>query len=133
MTEVFADTHYFIAMLGPDGPERSKARQAGAMGGRRLVTTALVMTEVGSFMRRPHERAAFVELVNKLGSMKNALLLPADSPLWRRGLELYEKRLDKEWSLVDCVSFVVMDDRELTDALTADHHFEQADFKALLR
>ena len=133
MTEVFADTHYFIAILGPDAPERTKARQAGAAGGRRLVTTAWVMTEVGSFMRRPHERAAFVQLVNRLGSRKNALLLPADSSLWNRGLDLYLNRLDKEWSLVDCISFVVMSERKITDALTGDHHFEQAGFNALLK
>ena len=88
MTEVFADTHYFIAILGPDAPERTKARQAGAAGGRHLVTTAWIMTEVGSFMRRPHERAAFIDLVHRLGSRRNALLLPADSALWYRGLDL---------------------------------------------
>jgi uncharacterized protein len=133
MTEVFADTHYFIAILGPDAPERTKARQAGTAGGRLLVTTSWVMTEVGSFMRRPYERAAFVQLVSRLGTRTNALLLPADSGLWRRGLELYEKRLDKEWSLVDCISFVVMAERKITDALTGDHHFEQAGFNALLK
>jgi uncharacterized protein len=41
-------------------------------------------------------------------------------------------RRDKEWSLTDCISFVVMKERGLTEALTADHHFEQAGFKALL-
>jgi predicted nucleic acid-binding protein len=41
--------------------------------------------------------------------------------------------MDKEWSLVDCISFVVMTDRKLTDALTGDHHFEQAGFNALLK
>jgi predicted nucleic acid-binding protein len=133
MTEVFADTHYFIAMLGPDGRDRKKARQLGVIGARNLVTTAWIMTKVGSFMRRPHERAAFVELVHKLDSKKNALLLPPEPAVWRRGLELYEKRLDKEWSLVDCTSFVVMADRGIQDALTADHHFEQAGFSALLK
>jgi predicted nucleic acid-binding protein len=134
MTEVFADTYYFIAVLGPDGPERRRALQVGgATSGRRLITTAWVMTEVGSFMRRPHERTAFVELVKKLEAINNALLLPAEADLWSRGLKLYESRLDKEWSLVDCVSFVVMNDRKLTDALTGDHHFEQAGFRALLK
>jgi predicted nucleic acid-binding protein len=133
MTEVFADTYFFIALLGADGPERRKAREAGAIGGRRLVTTTWVMTEVGGFMRRPHERAAFVELVRKLETNKNAVLVPAEAELWQRGLALYETRLDKEWSLVDCVSFVVMNERKLTDALTGDHHFEQAGFKALLK
>ena len=133
MTEVFADTYYFLSVLGSDEPERRRALQAGATGAPRLVTTAWVMTEVGSFMRRPHERAAFVRLVDRLGSKKHAVLLPAEPGLWRRGLELYEDRLDKEWSLVDCISFTVMSDRKITDALTGDHHFEQAGFNALLK
>jgi predicted nucleic acid-binding protein len=48
------------------------------------------------------------------------------------GLELYHARPDKDWPLTDCISFVVMDDEKLTDALTGDRHFEQAGFKALL-
>jgi hypothetical protein len=46
---------------------------------------------------------------------------------------LYFQRRDKEWSLTDCISFTVMSDEGLTDALTGDHHFEQAGFTALLR
>jgi len=52
--------------------------------------------------------------------------------VFSRGLLLFDSRADKEWSLTDCISFVVMEDRGLTDALTADHHFEQAGFRALL-
>jgi len=50
-----------------------------------------------------------------------------------RGLALYISRPDKDWSLTDCISFVVMKERGLTGALTADHHFEQAGFVALLK
>ena len=48
-------------------------------------------------------------------------------------MDLYDSRNDKQWSLTDCISFVVMQDYEITDALTGDHHFEQAGFRALLR
>lgn len=37
------------------------------------------------------------------------------------------------WSLTDCSSFIVMEERGLADAMTADRHFEQAGFRALLR
>jgi predicted nucleic acid-binding protein len=60
------------------------------------------------------------------------LVLP-EPVLWRRGVDLYADRPDKEWSLTDCLSFVIMKDRGLTDALTADHRFIQAGFPALLR
>ena len=131
MTEVFADTFYFIAILGSDAQERRKA--FAAANAAMLVTTPWVMTEVGGFMRRPHERAAFINIVRDLRSSNDVVLLPAESGLWQRGLELYENRMDKEWSLVDCISFVVMTDRKITDALTGDHHFEQAGFNALLK
>ena len=49
------------------------------------------------------------------------------------GRQLYRERADKEWPLTDCISFVVMQEHGLAEALTADHHFEQAGFKALLK
>ena len=63
----------------------------------------------------------------------SAVVVPAETDLFRRGLDLYHNRPDKEWSLTDSISFVVMKDRGLTEALTGDHHFEQAGFVALLR
>ena len=58
----------------------------------------------------------------------------ASSPeLFASGSDLYAQRLDKDWSLTDCISFVVMRERGIAEALTADHHFEQAGFTILLR
>jgi len=53
--------------------------------------------------------------------------------LFTKAVKFYSERMDKEWSLTDCISFVVMKERKLTTALTTDHHFEQAGFRALLR
>lgn len=50
-----------------------------------------------------------------------------------RAIELYSTRSDKEWDLIDCISFVVMQDHGITEALAADQHFVQAGFRALLR
>jgi len=67
------------------------------------------------------------------GYAPNVTLKLSPSPeLFDRGCELYTSRSDKEWSLTDCISFVVMKERGLTDALTPDRHFEQAGFKILL-
>lgn len=60
-------------------------------------------------------------------------IVPASQALFRSGFDLFARRPDKEWSLVDCLSFVVMKQRRLKDALTTDHHFEQTGFRALLR
>ena len=62
----------------------------------------------------------------------NMRVVPLESQLLSQGLDLYEKRPDKEWSLTDCVSFVVMRGHRLSDALTTDRHFTQAGFRALL-
>jgi predicted nucleic acid-binding protein len=56
----------------------------------------------------------------------------ASRALLEEGISLYGARADKEWSLTDCISFVVMRDEGIIQALTGDHHFEQAGFKALL-
>ena len=79
------------------------------------------------------ERELFARLVPHLRSHPNVRIVPASRELLDRGFELFSRCADKDWSLTDCTSFVVMREEGLTDALTTDHHFEQAGFKALLR
>jgi uncharacterized protein len=59
--------------------------------------------------------------------------VPAATPLLDAGIALYSQRTDKLWGITDCISFVVMQRHQITEALTTDHHFEQAGFIALLR
>jgi hypothetical protein len=61
-----------------------------------------------------------------------ATIIGPDQYWFDAGMELYADRPDKDWSLTDCISFVVMQERGITDALTGDRHFEQAGFRALL-
>ena len=77
-------------------------------------------------------RAAFLRLVDNVKNNPLCLIVPASQPLFDQGLALYAERPDKEWSLTDCISFVVMREHGLTEALTGDRHFEQAGFNALL-
>ena len=81
---------------------------------------------------KPTATPRFTRLLALLRQQADVEILPASSSLFRRGCELHAKRLDKEWSLTDCISFVVMEERGLTGALTSDHHFEQAGFSVLL-
>jgi predicted nucleic acid-binding protein len=60
-------------------------------------------------------------------------IIPYDSAVYRAGFDLYSQRPDKDWSLTDCISFAVMTERKLMDAVTADHHFEQAGFRAIFK
>ncbi len=79
------------------------------------------------------DRASAAGFVARMLGSPESRLIPLDRSLLLAGLTLYESRRDKEWSLTDCISFVVMRDHGLTDALTADKHFIQAGFRALLR
>jgi predicted nucleic acid-binding protein len=99
-----------------------------------IVTTEYVLTEVANHLSSSENgRARFGRFLADLKADPNTELLESSHELWEHGVSLYLRRPDKEWSLTDCISFVVMDERHLEDALTADHHFEQAGFRALLR
>jgi len=74
-----------------------------------------------------------VRLLNIMEFSPSLLVMPVGQDLARRGLELFCHRADKEWSWTDCISFLVMEERRLRQALTTDEHFEQAGYVALLR
>ncbi len=85
-----------------------------------------------SLARGPN-RALFVELYRDLADDRRVTIVPPTQDLFAQGIELYAQRRDKEWSLTDCLSFIVMRQYGLTDAPTADRHFEQAVFTAVLQ
>lgn len=134
MSTLFADAFFFVALLNPRDRAHSLANTYIEPDLELpLLTTTWVLVEVGDAMSTSTtNRAAFVDLFRLLTTHPAVEVVPGDECL-PRGLHLYERRPDKVWSLTDCISFAVMSDRGLTDALTGDHHFEQAGFRALLR
>jgi len=132
MKAVFADTSYYVALLSDRDVHHAAAISYGASESVSIVTTEFVLIEVATFFRRPADRVGFVRFDAHLRSDSQATVLPATAELYKSGLALFAARPDKEWSLTDCTSFAVMTERKLTDALTADVHFVQAGFKALL-
>ena len=133
MISRFADTFYFLALLNPDDAAHTKAWRCAADLGSRILTTDWVVIEVADALSAPAHRGAFLALWEEIRDHPAMEIIPADRTLLLRGLDLFGRRPDKAWSLTDCISFVVMTDRDLTEALTGDHHFEQAGFRALLR
>lgn len=133
MTRLFADTFYFLALRNSKDQHYAAARAISQqVQERNLVTTAWVLTEVADALARPAERIGVSSLLALL-KKHGAIVVEPDQPLFERGIELYLARPDKAWTLTDCISFVVMQDHELSEALTGDHHFEQAGFVALLK
>jgi predicted nucleic acid-binding protein len=133
MKAVFADAFYFVALLNRADQHHSKAAAAARDFRNNLVTTEWVLAEVAdAFAASPSRRLA-AAFICDLSQDPKVKIIPATTDLFQRGLQLYEKRPDKQWSLTDCISFVTMQDENLTDALTGDEHFVQAGFKAMLR
>ena len=134
MTPLFADAFFFMAVLSKSDLAHTRASAyLHPRLSRPLLTTAWVLTEVADGLAQPYHRPAVVRLLTTLRRNPSVEILPPDFDLFDRGFDLYTRRTDKAWSLTDCISFVVMTDRDLTEALTGDRHFEQAGFRALLR
>jgi len=98
-----------------------------------IVTTAWVLVELGNYLAEGKNRRLFIPLVRQFSADRRSQIMPPNSRLFDQGMELYGKRMDKGWSFTDCISFIVMEQEGLIDALTGDHHFEQAGFNALLK
>lgn len=132
MNAVFADTFFYLALLDAAEPDHKRALAESRIP-RQIVTTEFVLLELGNACARARDHADFLALVVGMRASTRVKIVPLSSELFNRGLQRMRERSDKDWSLTDCVSFVVMDDEGIHEALTGDQHFEQAGFKALLK
>lgn len=123
MSACFADTYFFIALLFENDEAHAEAQALVAGLSCRIVTSAWVLTEVADALATPGRRERFLPFLRFLQSNSSATIVPAEQGLFDRGAALYDERPDKAWSLTDCISFTIMQDRNLRDALTGDHHF----------
>ena len=136
MDVVFADAGYFIANLDSRDPLHERARTVTA--GRGLfstVTTQMVIAEVLNYVSRGGDylRGLAVALVRDLEARPDVEIVPQTDAQFRAAIDRYANRPDQTWSLTDCASFLVMEERDITEALAYDRDFEQAGFIALLR
>ena len=133
MTPCFADTFFFLALLNASDDEyHAKARAANRVD-RPVITSQWVLLELADHLCDARNRHLFGRLLDALRQDSRYEILPADATLLESAIALYRNRQDKDWSLTDCTSFELMKDRGIPEALTADHHFEQAGFIALLK
>lgn len=133
MRRVFGDTYFYLALMDPRDEDHLRADEMSNQFRGEIITTHWVLTEVGDALCRPRDRPRFLSLLSVLEADRGVTILPADAKLFERAVDLYRRRPDKEWPLTDCTSFVVMQEEAIQEALTADVHFEQAGFVALLR
>ena len=132
MKEVFADTSFFIAFLSNDDEHYEQALNLMQIFRGRITTTMWILAELGNYFSKSKTRLRFVPFVRDLSVDRRVLILPIDQAHFGSALEIYENRSDKEWSITDCTSFLIMKARGIREAWTTDHHFEQAGFVKLL-
>lgn len=130
---VFLDTFFIQALLNRRDNFHAKAKallpQVQEM--TEVWTTEAVLTEVGNALASIN-RGGAAQFIRSCYTTPNLKVISADTSLLKRAVKLYEARLDKEWGLTDCISFVVMKDRRITLVLSADVHFRQAGFSTML-
>ena len=135
MNKVFLDTSYAVALSAPGDENHIRAAELAdelEASGSRFITTRAILLEIGNALSKVRHRSAAIRLLTALENDPNVVIVPASDELYRRALEIYSDRVDKEWGLIDCMSFIVMKDEGLSEALTADNHFRQAGFRVLL-
>ncbi len=132
---VFLDTGFAIALLSPRDQYHTVALRLAAeikRQGTRIITSDAVLLEIGAALAKSAYRSAAIKLIDGLRADPNVEIVSLDGRLFNAAYRLFQERPDKEWSLTDCVSFIVMREQRIFQALAADDHFAQAGFVPLL-
>jgi uncharacterized protein len=132
LEDVFADTAFWIGLVVKQDQHHEQAQKWSLRITGRITTTEAVLLETANALSRPAWRSHAVALIDHLRQREDVEVIGFSSNLWQRGWDLYRQRPDKDWSLTDCLSFVVMQDAGLFSALTTDDDYRQAGFRALL-
>lgn len=132
---VLFDTSFVIALENKDDPRHEAAKQLDrelSRHGCRYVLHWGIVLEIADGYARVGRRGKAFQLLERIETEFGYDVQAITDSLWQDALTLYRSRADKDWSLTDCVSFSIMHQQGLTAAMTADRHFEQAGFTALL-
>ena len=133
---MFADTGYWVALIHAADPLREQVEQVtNQLEDRRIVTSELVLVEVLNYFARHGElaRSKAAQTVLQIFDDPDVEVVEHNATHFKASVTRYENRLDQTWSLVDCSSFLLMEERGIRDALAYDIDFVQAGFNALLR
>jgi uncharacterized protein len=128
---IFLDTSFIIALINERDQYHAQAEALSfSFANSALLTTGAVLLEIGNALSKEF-RAEAASVIKLLSQSARVEVAEIDSKLIEKGLAVYEKYADKKWGLVDCLSFVVMREADITQALTFDKDFEQAGFTVL--
>ena len=130
---LFLDTAFIQALLNDHDDYHSIAKSLfpRVRNAQEIWITESILTEVGNALSATNRTEA-VKFINQCYQTDNIRVVNVNTSLFKQSLDLYNSRPDKNWGLTDCISFVVMTTNGITDAVTADRHFIQAGFRALM-
>ena len=132
MDKIFIDTAFVIALINRKDQYHNKASDlADKYEGYPLVTSDGIILEIGNALSKNFKQES-IDVINQFHSSDEVTVVQINTTLFEKAFDLYCKYKDKTWSLVDCISFIVMQEMSITLALTSDKHFEQAGFQVLM-
>jgi predicted nucleic acid-binding protein len=135
VTPIFLDTAGLIAWINKDDQWHELARRKWSelIDARNpLITSSLVLVEIGDGLSRIHLRELAVKLNRQIGRSAQVEIVHVTPELQADGWAIFGERADKDWGITDCISFAIMRHRGISKAFTLDHHFEQAGFERLI-
>lgn len=133
--KIFVDTSFFIALMNNRDaahPMAIKLQEQMSKQAIQKVTSEYILLELCDGLAKLNYRSFAIQLIDLLEQDASFQIIPTSSEITQAAWALFKSRLDKEWGLTDCTSFVIMEKLNITSALTTDHHFKQAGFEALL-
>ena len=130
-THYFADSFFYMAILNPRDQCHERVIAKAKLLDGFIVTTDAILLEIADAFCSPSDRERIGYFVRQLWTSSEIKVVELSRDLLQKGLSFFESRSDKEWTLTDCISFVVMEEEGIKEALTGDHHFEQAGFSIL--
>jgi uncharacterized protein len=138
MPDIFADTAGWGHLIDPTQAYHARAAdlyRSARQQGNKFITSNYILTELVALLTSPLHipRPAIAAFIKGLKASPYVEIIHVDISLDAQAWQLLSQRLDKNWSLVDCASFVIMQHRGILEAFTTDHHFEQAGFVCLLK
>jgi uncharacterized protein len=129
MGAYFVDTSFWVALIDQRDVYHDKAMQLSQKISGNLATTEAVLIETANMFSKPNWRPKVIALFDHIRQRSDTEIV---YKTWHLAWDYFVSRSDKSWSLTDCISFEVMRERGLSEALTADAHFRQAGFRALM-
>lgn len=129
----FIDTNFITALVNERDELHAKALDLSErFEGQKFLLTDAILLESGNALAKRF-RTEVIDIIDQFQNSADVEIVRLDPEIFEAGFNLFKQHKDKTWGLVDCISFVVMNERGITEALTFDQHFVQAGFRALMR